>query len=127
MSIGASYCLVMIRVSQHPLEERSPDSLSTRGIAGGVVSQTYFETHFGIINADGSVNKSRDVTISSNVVSVLQAGAFFGALGSAPISGRRRDVPCASRLCVDMGSFLQHALDVEGLSSDLPSCFASVP
>jgi hypothetical protein len=26
--------------------------------------------------------------VSSNVVSVLQAGAFFGALGSAPISGK---------------------------------------
>jgi hypothetical protein len=65
------------------------------------VSQTYFETHFGIINPDGSVNKSQDVTISSNVVSVLQAGAFFGALGSAPISGRRRDAFCA---CADMGS-----------------------
>ena len=26
-------------------------------------------------------------TVSANVVSVLQAGAFFGALGSAPISG----------------------------------------
>ncbi|KAF8551962.1 general substrate transporter [Imleria badia] len=58
------------------------------GIAGGVVSQTYFETHFGIIKPDGSVNKSQDVTISSNVVSVLQAGAFFGALGSAPLSAR---------------------------------------
>ncbi|KAH0835440.1 metallo-dependent hydrolase [Lanmaoa asiatica] len=62
------------------------------GIAGGVVSQTYFETHFGIIKPDGTVNKSQDVTVSSNVVSVLQAGAFFGALGSAPLSayfGRR--------------------------------------
>ncbi|KAG9312420.1 general substrate transporter [Chiua virens] len=63
------------------------------GIAGGVVTQHYFKTQFGITNPDGSVNKSKAVTISSNVVSVLQAGAFFGALGSAPLSarfGRRR-------------------------------------
>ncbi|KIJ62504.1 hypothetical protein HYDPIDRAFT_169150 [Hydnomerulius pinastri MD-312] len=62
------------------------------GIAGGVVSQPFFETNFGLINADGSVNKAKDNEVSSNVVSVLQAGAFFGALGSAPISawiGRR--------------------------------------
>ncbi|KAG1824770.1 general substrate transporter [Suillus subaureus] len=62
------------------------------GIAGGVVSQTYFETSFGLVDADGKINKSKDTEVSSNVVSVLQAGAFFGALGSAPISawlGRR--------------------------------------
>lgn len=71
---------------------------SARGIAGGVVSQIYFETHFGIM-ADGKVNKAQDVTVSSNVVSVLQAGAFFGALGSAPLSGRRPDASHASRAC----------------------------
>ncbi|OAX33061.1 general substrate transporter, partial [Rhizopogon vinicolor AM-OR11-026] len=63
------------------------------GIAGGVVSQPYFESSFGLVNADGTINKSKDTTISSNVVSVLQAGAFFGALASAPLSdwiGRRR-------------------------------------
>ncbi|KAH7925774.1 general substrate transporter [Leucogyrophana mollusca] len=56
------------------------------GIAGGVVSQPYFQSHFGLINADGTPNKSKTTEVSSNVVSVLQAGAFFGALGSAPIS-----------------------------------------
>ncbi|KAF9221165.1 general substrate transporter [Gyrodon lividus] len=62
------------------------------GIAGGVVSQPYFETHFGLADADGKVNQSKETEVASNVVSVLQAGAFFGALGSAPISawiGRR--------------------------------------
>ncbi|KII84980.1 hypothetical protein PLICRDRAFT_32188 [Plicaturopsis crispa FD-325 SS-3] len=56
------------------------------GVAGGVVSQPYFQEHFGL---DSS---SKTTEVSSNVVSVLQAGAFFGALGSAPISsalGRR--------------------------------------
>ena len=51
------------------------------------MTQKYFQEHFGFA---GNKQKSND--ISSNVVSVLQAGAFFGALGSAPISswiGRR--------------------------------------
>ena len=57
------------------------------GIGGGVVSQPYFQDHFGF-----ATNKKKSDDISSNVVSVLQAGAFFGALGSAPVSawiGRR--------------------------------------
>ncbi|KAL4066643.1 general substrate transporter [Scleroderma citrinum] len=62
-------------------------------ITGGVVSQHYFETHFGLVNPDGTINKGKDTEISSNVVSVFSAGGFFGAIGSAPISnwlGRRR-------------------------------------
>lgn len=58
------------------------------GIAGGVVSQAYFQSHFGLIGADGKANAKLVADVSSNVVSVLQAGAFFGALGSAPISAR---------------------------------------
>lgn len=57
------------------------------GVGGGVVSATYFKEHFGLINADGSVNAQKSDAVSSNVVSVLQAGAFFGAIGSAPLSG----------------------------------------
>ncbi|RPD53871.1 general substrate transporter [Lentinus tigrinus ALCF2SS1-7] len=62
------------------------------GIGGGVVSQTYFKEHFGLLNPDGTTNAAKSDNVSSLVVSVLQAGAFFGALGSAPISaaiGRR--------------------------------------
>ena len=51
------------------------------GIGGGVVSMSYFKQHFGLTDTKKTNN------VSSNVVSVLQAGAFFGALGSAPISG----------------------------------------
>lgn len=58
------------------------------GVAGGVVSQTYFINHFGLTTPDGKKDQARTDEVSSNVVSVLQAGAFFGALGSAPISGR---------------------------------------
>ncbi|KAI0795976.1 general substrate transporter [Abortiporus biennis] len=62
------------------------------GIGGGVVTQPYFQQYFGIADTNGHVDKHKSDNISSNVVSVLQAGAFFGALGSAPISswlGRR--------------------------------------
>ncbi|KAF9457604.1 general substrate transporter [Collybia nuda] len=58
------------------------------GIAGGVVSQPYFQQHFGLTNADGTKNVKRTNEVSSIVVSVLQGGAFFGALGSAPVSGK---------------------------------------
>ena len=51
------------------------------------MTEPYFESHFGLINSDGSENVDKTNDISSNVVSVLQAGAFFGALGSAPMSG----------------------------------------
>jgi hypothetical protein len=63
------------------------------GIAGGVVTQATFQKAFG-------VSASQVNTVSANVVSVLQAGAFFGALGSAPIScmflssTRGRDFDC---------------------------------
>ncbi|EDR07128.1 uncharacterized protein LACBIDRAFT_250584 [Laccaria bicolor S238N-H82] len=56
------------------------------GIAGGVVSQTFFQHRFGLVNTDGTINIARSNEVSSNVVSVLQAGAFFGALLSAPLS-----------------------------------------
>ncbi|KAF8068087.1 general substrate transporter [Lyophyllum atratum] len=58
------------------------------GIAGGVVAQPYFSKHFGLSNPDGTKNIKRTNEVSSIVVSVLQGGAFFGALGSAPISSR---------------------------------------
>ncbi|PPQ76088.1 hypothetical protein CVT26_004595 [Gymnopilus dilepis] len=55
---------------------------------GGVVSAQYFLEQFGLINDDGTKNVQKSNDVSSNVVSVLQAGAFFGALGSAPISAK---------------------------------------
>jgi len=42
---------------------------------------------YGLKNLDGTANKSRKDHISGVIVSALQAGAFFGALSSAPISG----------------------------------------
>jgi MFS family permease len=58
------------------------------GIAGGVVAQPEFQKAFGLVLPNGKANKARVTEVSSNVVSVLQAGAFFGALASAPISNR---------------------------------------
>jgi len=50
--------------------------------SGGVVGNAYFKSRFGILGDTAQEN-----AVASNVVAVLQAGAFFGALGSAPISG----------------------------------------
>lgn len=65
--------------------------------SGGVVSSTYFQQSFGLLNPDGTKNTKRSNDVSSNVVSVLQAGAFFGALGSAPISCAFFPISCSSR------------------------------
>lgn len=80
-----------LHVAPRVLTSESPPShvlvlVHVSGVGGGVVAQPYFQTHFGIIkNGVKDTNRAND--ISSNVVSVLQAGAFFGALGSAPLSG----------------------------------------
>ena len=42
---------------------------------------------YGLKNPDGTANTSRKNHISAVIVSVLQAGAFFGAIASAPVSG----------------------------------------
>ncbi|KAL5521841.1 hypothetical protein ACEPAF_1685 [Sanghuangporus sanghuang] len=55
------------------------------GVAGGVVSAKAFQEHF-LADENGNISDSRITNTSGNIVSVLQAGAFFGALGSAPIS-----------------------------------------
>ena len=51
------------------------------------MSAPYFREQFELLHEDGSLNTQKSNAVSSNVVSVLQAGAFFGSLGSAPISG----------------------------------------
>jgi hypothetical protein len=58
------------------------------GVAGGVVQSRYFQIKFGLRPAEGFANQNHIDNVSANVVSVLQGGAFFGALSSAPISGR---------------------------------------
>ncbi|KAF6751923.1 sugar transporter [Ephemerocybe angulata] len=58
------------------------------GVGGGVVSAKYFKEQFGIIDPHGVEDVKKSNNISSNVVAVLQAGAFFGALTSAPVSAK---------------------------------------
>jgi hypothetical protein len=66
------------------------------GIAGGVVQSQYFQIKFGVRPVNGPANQARIDDVSSNVVSVLQAGAFFGALASAPVSGRSHFLGCVT-------------------------------
>ena len=88
---GVLCCSDMIRTSS-PLPALGWACLrrwffTSSGVGGGVVAQDYFKTHFGIEHA-GVTDTKKSNDVSSNVVSVLQAGAFFGALGSAPLSGK---------------------------------------
>ncbi|EPQ52902.1 general substrate transporter [Gloeophyllum trabeum ATCC 11539] len=78
------------------------------GVGGGVVSQSYFLEHFGAMK-EGKIDTGKKNEISSNVVAVLQAGAFFGALSSAPISSRfgRRWPLVAYTLIFSVGAILQ--------------------
>ncbi|KAH8814752.1 sugar transporter [Flagelloscypha sp. PMI_526] len=59
------------------------------GVGGGVVGNVTFQKYFGMWGADQKTKNQKTIdNLSSNVVSVLQAGAFFGALTSAPVSGK---------------------------------------
>ncbi|KZT57576.1 general substrate transporter, partial [Calocera cornea HHB12733] len=49
------------------------------GIAGGVVSNAWFQHQFGLTAANAN-------DLSANIVSVLQGGAFFGSAFSAPLA-----------------------------------------
>ena len=52
------------------------------------MAQDLFMEKYGLKNADGTTNNSRKDHVSAAIVSLLQAGAFFGALTSAPVSGK---------------------------------------
>ncbi|KAA1478791.1 general substrate transporter [Dentipellis sp. KUC8613] len=79
------------------------------GVAGGVVNSTYFQIEFGMRPASGPFNQHTIDNFSSNVVSVLQGGAFFGALGSAPMSAYigRRWTLIVFTLIFTLGAILQ--------------------
>lgn len=51
------------------------------GLGGGVIKLPGFIKDYGI---EGSATYKAN--LSANIVSILQAGAFFGALGAAPFS-----------------------------------------
>ena len=85
------------------------------GVGGGVVSQGYFKSQFGITDASGNTDTKKATNINSNVVSVLQAGAFFGALGSAPLSGTHGH---SSPACVIFGFVRQLSINLERDGAD---------
>lgn len=74
-----------------------------RGIGGGVIAQDLFMKKYGLKNPDGTTNQSRKDHVSAVIVSLLQAGAFFGALTSAPVSGKSAELsrPSNYNLCID--------------------------
>ncbi|TFY83914.1 hypothetical protein EWM64_g107 [Hericium alpestre] len=79
------------------------------GVAGGVVNSKYFQIEFGFRPAEGPFDQHKIDNFSSNVVSVLQGGAFFGALGSAPMSAYigRKWTLIAFTLIFTLGAILQ--------------------
>ncbi|KAG8901791.1 hypothetical protein FRC01_009744 [Tulasnella sp. 417] len=79
------------------------------GVAGGVIATHAFKEAFGLLN----VPQSHVDAVSSNVVAVLQGGAFFGALFSAPMSGwiGRKPTLIIFILIFVVGAVLQTAAD----------------
>lgn len=57
------------------------------GLGGGVLKVHSFQQEFGLLAADGTA-VSNIATLSGNIVSILQGGAFFGALFGAPIEDK---------------------------------------
>ncbi|KAH8929882.1 general substrate transporter, partial [Atractiella rhizophila] len=75
------------------------------GVAGGVIALPSFQYDFGLVDKRNAVatthhDKKRVADLSANVVSVLQAGAFFGALAAAPLTDRLGRKPAIAILCV---------------------------
>ncbi|KAI0247754.1 general substrate transporter [Lactifluus subvellereus] len=86
------------------------------GIAGGVVQSKYFQIKFGVRPAEGPADQSRIDNVLATVVSVLQGGAFFGALSSVPVSawmGRRKTLLAYTLICI-AGAILQTIAGGEG-------------
>lgn len=52
------------------------------GLGGGVVAQPAFLHDMGIAH----LGKTELADLKANIVSILQGGSFFGALGAAPLS-----------------------------------------
>lgn len=82
------------------------------GVAGGVVALGSFKAEFGL-----TASKSDSANASSNVVALLNLGAFLGALAPPLVSrfvGRRTLIACAGLLFL-LGGILQVAASGPGL------------
>ncbi|OJJ31991.1 hypothetical protein ASPWEDRAFT_116928 [Aspergillus wentii DTO 134E9] len=65
------------------------------GVIGGVLTMDSFKEEYGLVNKDATVLAN----LSSNIVSVIQAGSFLGALTSAWLAnaiGRRKSLILAA-------------------------------
>lgn len=75
------------------------------GLIGGVLALPSFQEYFGLLSESASARAS----LSANIVSVLQAGGFFGALFSTYFGSRfgRKPVLLASGVIYLIGSIIQ--------------------
>ncbi|EGN99201.1 hypothetical protein SERLA73DRAFT_182081 [Serpula lacrymans var. lacrymans S7.3] len=82
------------------------------GLIGGVISLPSFKQYFGLDNQSANAQAN----LSGNIVAILQAGCFFGALSTGYFSGLFGRKPCliASGIIYIIGSLLQ---SVVGLGS----------
>lgn len=81
------------------------------GIIGGVITQNSFKRAFGFSQLSSEAAKKADANLSANIVSVMQAGAFFGALLAFPFAdkfGRKSGLLVAAVLAL-IGGLMQAA------------------
>ncbi|KAG2337443.1 general substrate transporter [Suillus weaverae] len=83
------------------------------GLMGGILTLKSFQSYFGINNMSASAKAN----FNGNIVSIMQAGAFFGVLSTGWVSsrfGRKRSL-IASGVIYIIGSLIQA---IVGLGSD---------
>ncbi|KAH7923102.1 general substrate transporter [Leucogyrophana mollusca] len=82
------------------------------GLIGGIIALSSFQQYFGI----NKESASAQANFNGNIVSILQAGCFFGALSTGYLSGRFGRKPCllASGVVYIVGSLIQ---TIAGLGS----------
>ncbi|KIK97019.1 hypothetical protein PAXRUDRAFT_137157 [Paxillus rubicundulus Ve08.2h10] len=82
------------------------------GLIGGILSLPSFQQYFGV----DKISASAQANLNGNIVSILQAGCFFGALSTGLISGRygRKNPLLISGLIYIIGSAIQ---TVSGMGS----------
>ncbi|EPQ52582.1 sugar transporter [Gloeophyllum trabeum ATCC 11539] len=75
------------------------------GLIGGILSLPSFQAYFGLHN----ISSSAKANLQGNIVAVLQAGCFFGALFTGYFSGvfGRKPVLLASGVVYIVGSIIQ--------------------
>ena len=83
----------MTRVrDRNPRVENGFTDNDRTGVMGSVLALTSFKKDFGLPTSKGGFADTKNAAIASNVVSLLTAGCFFGAIGAAIMNekfGRR--------------------------------------